>query len=325
MSDADSPAGTTASRGVCPVIVGPTAVGKTALIVSLASRFPLEVISLDSRQIYHGMRIGTAQPTLAEQAACRHHLVDFLSPQEYYSAARFRHDFRRVYADIHSRGKAALLVGGAGLYLQAVKEGLFELDDNQRQTAAQARAELQLLSDAEIREQLAASDPESWQRIHANDRYRSQRALELQQATGYSLTELRRRQQPRPVAELRFPVICLQRPLDELEARIRVRTEQMLAAGWRHEVQQLLAEHGDEAPGMQSIGYREVVAFLKGELTDVELEQRIVTVTRQYAKRQRTWFRPLPVEQRGAPESAEVADRLEQILTRAVADSAPLP
>ncbi|MFH1845048.1 MAG: tRNA (adenosine(37)-N6)-dimethylallyltransferase MiaA [bacterium] len=325
MSDADPSTGYLTCGGICPVIVGPTAVGKTALIVSLASRYPVEVISLDSRQIYHGMRIGTAQPSAAEQGACRHHLVDFLSPREHYSAASFRRDFRRVYQDIRARGKVALLVGGAGLYLQAVKEGLFEMDVEQRQAAAQARAELSPLSDEEIRERLAAVDPASWQRIHANDRYRSQRALELQLATGRSPTELRREQQPRPVGDLQFPVVCLQRSPAELDARIRARTRQMLAAGWLSETRRLLAQHGVDAPGLQSIGYREAVAHLNGELSVEELEQRIFTVTRQYAKRQRTWFRPLPAELRGAPESAEVATLLEQLLARAAEKKPPGP
>jgi len=115
--------GAQSHAGVCPVVAGPTAVGKTALIVALAQRHPLEIVSLDSRQIYRGLRIGTAQPTAAEQEACPHHLVDFLSPRETYSAQRFRDDFIRVVADIRSRGRQPLLVGGAGIYLPAVREG----------------------------------------------------------------------------------------------------------------------------------------------------------------------------------------------------------
>ena len=115
---------------VCPVIVGPTAVGKTGLITRLAAEHPIEVISLDSRQIYRGLRIGTAQPTSEEQDVCAHHLIDFVSPDEKYDAIRFRNDFERVFEEISARGGRPILVGGAGMYLTAVRDGFLKIDTN---------------------------------------------------------------------------------------------------------------------------------------------------------------------------------------------------
>jgi tRNA dimethylallyltransferase len=302
---------------ICPVICGPTAVGKTALILDLAAHNELEVISLDSRQIYRGMRIGTAQPTAAERAACAHHLVDFVSPRRKYSAARFRRDFNAAYRDIRARGKLPLLVGGAGLYLQAVQEGLFDLDEQAVATTAEARAELARLSDDEIRSRLRAVDPASWERIHPNDRYRSQRALEIEMVTGQTITELLRQQRRSPALGLAFPVVYLKRPTSELAKRIAVRTDSMLAAGWMEETASLLDEHGPEAPGLSCLGYREIVAHLQGELAREVLNERIVSVTRQYAKRQRTWFRSIPRVMEGLPEDPSLRHVIANLLARA--------
>jgi tRNA dimethylallyltransferase len=277
---------------VCPVIVGPTAVGKTGLVVALTERFPLEVISLDSRQIYRGLRIGTAQPTAAEQATCRHHLVDFVSPESVYSAQRYRYDFERSFKEIAGRGKRPVLVGGAGLYLTALREGLLELpDDPGGERLAAVRGELDVLDDATVRELLAREDPASRRRLHDNDRYRLQRALEITRLAGRPMSELVAEQAPRPSLGLEFPTFVLERPVAELDARIAERTDAMLAAGWLEETEALLAEHPADCPGLRSLGYRDVVAFLRGEIDTEEMVARIVRSTRQYAKRQRTWFR----------------------------------
>ena len=150
----------------CPVLAGPTASGKTALIVALARRHPIEVISLDSRQIYAGLRIGTAQPTEEEQAVCRHHLIDFVPPTDTYTAARFRADFIKAYEDIRARHRIPILVGGAGLYLSAVEKGLFEMPGLDPKTTAHVREQLSGLPTEEIRAQLLARDPASHARIH---------------------------------------------------------------------------------------------------------------------------------------------------------------
>lgn len=303
-----------ASRRVCPAIVGPTAVGKTGLITRLAESFPVEVISLDSRQIYQGLRIGTAQPTAAEQAHCPHHLIDFVSPLEKYDAARFRQDFARVYDEIRERGGVPILVGGAGMYLTALREGFMPIPGHSPTRLNEVRAELETWDDASIRQRLEAVDPVAHARIHPNDRYRSQRALEIFQISGETMTDLTARQQPDPVLGLEFPAFVLTRPVPELDARIAARTDSMLEAGWLEETEAALALYPADSPGLRSIGYREIVQFLLGQLPRTELAAAIVLVTRQYAKRQRTMFRHLAAEGHWQPEAGELGGRVVGLL-----------
>ncbi len=300
--DKRSPGGPFAGQS-CPVIVGPTAVGKTGLVTSLADRYPIEVISLDSRQIYHGLRIGTAQPTAEELAICPHHLVDFVSPAEKYDAIRFRKDFEAVFVEIKARGGVPILVGGAGMYLTALREGFMEIPGHSEEKLAEVRAVLESLSDSEIRARLENADPESFARIHINDRYRSQRALEIFDISGRTMSDLKSRQKPDPSLGLEFPTFVLERSVEELDKRIAQRTDLMLNAGWIEETEAALAEHPANCPGLMSIGYREIVQTLLGDLERDELLPAIVLVTRQYAKRQRTWFRNMKCEMAGGPES----------------------
>ena len=315
-----------AAGRTCPVIVGPTAVGKTALITALAREHPIEIISLDSRQLYRGLRIGTAQPTPDELAICPHHLVDFLPPEETYDAARYRRDFCRVHEEITARGGKPVVVGGAGLYLTAIREGFFDLDAAVR-PLDEVRAELAPLDDAEIRARLHASDPGAWHRIHANDRYRSQRALEIGLVAGRPMSELSAHQHPQPALGLDFRVFVLERPVAELDARIAARTRAMLAAGWLEETRELLRAHDPDCPGLASIGYREIVAHLRGELAPAQVgvaqvglaqvEEAIVRVTRQYAKRQRTWFRKVGACARSLPDDPALVTPLSRLLAGA--------
>ena len=300
----------------CPVIVGPTAVGKTALIGELAARLPLEVISLDSRQIYRGLRIGTAQPTAAEQATCPHHLIDFLSPEDKYDAMRFRRDFERVHQEIVERGGVPVLVGGAGMYLTALQEGFMEVPGSSPAALATVRGEQDLLSDEEIRSRLQAVDPRSYGRIHTNDRYRSQRALEVFTISGRTMTELMAAQQPDPCLGLSFPTFVLTRPVAELDAQIARRTESMLKKGWIEETEAALAQHPADCPGLQSLGYREIVQFLQGKLPKDELAPSIIRVTRQYAKRQRTWFRQVERVGEGDSEEPDTLLSLGELLAK---------
>jgi len=286
----------------CPVIAGPTAAGKTGLVTALAAEFPIEVISLDSRQIYRGLRIGTAQPTDDEKAACPHHLIDFLAPEETYSAQRFRVDFCRVWEEIVARGRLPVLAGGAGLYLRVVTEGLLELPAGSEERLPEVRAEVAALDDAALAAELAAVDPDIQAKLHPNDRYRRTRALEIYRLAGRPLSQLAALQDPDPALGLTFPLFVLERPVVELDDRIAQRTEQMLGAGWLEETRELLANHASDCPGLRSIGYADVVRHLQGELPEVELAPAIVQVTRRYAKRQRTWFRPWPREVAGNPD-----------------------
>jgi tRNA dimethylallyltransferase len=298
------------ARRSCPVIVGPTAVGKTELITHLAAEHSIEVISLDSRQIYHGLRIGTAQPTAEELAICPHHLVDFVSPEEKYDAVRFRSDFERVFTDVTSRGGVPILVGGAGLYLTAVREGFLEIPGNDTDKLAAVRRELEPLDNGAIRARLTSIDPASAGRLHANDRYRLQRALEIFLISGRTMTELTAEQKPNPSFNCRFPTFVLERPVSELDDRIARRTEEMLAGGWVEETTAALQTYPADCPGLQSIGYREIVAMLAGQMSREELQKSIVRVTRQYAKRQRTWFRKVKASGSGAPSDRSLMARI---------------
>jgi len=300
----------------CPAIVGPTAVGKTGLVTSLARNHPIEVISLDSRQIYHGLRIGTAQPTVEELAICPHHLVDFVSPAEKYDAMRFREDFQRVFIDIVGRGGVPLLVGGAGMYLTALREGFMKIPGSSPERLAEVRSSLDSLTDAKVRSRLEKVDPDSHAGIHANDRYRSQRALEVFELSGRPMSELKSEQKPDPALELEFPTFVLERSVAELDQRIDQRTRIMLDGGWIEETEEVLKDHPSDCPGLMSIGYREIIQFLRDDLARDELIPAIVLVTRQYAKRQRTWFRNIPSKSQGVPTSPELLDTIESCLRK---------
>jgi len=291
---------------LCPVVVGPTAVGKTGLVTALAARSPIEVISLDSRQVYRGLRIGTAQPTAAEQAACPHHLVDFLPPEETYSAQRFREDFTRAWSQIVARGRVPVLAGGAGFYLRAVTEGLLALPADAEQRLPAVRQEVAALPPAELDAELARVDRATHDRLHPNDRYRRQRALEIFRLTGRSQSAITAGQAPDPAGGLEFAVVRLERPATELDPRIAARTAQMLASGWLEETTALCREHDPACPGLRSLGYAEVVQHLAGRLPGAELAPAIVRTTRQYAKRQRTWFRGLDAITAGSPDDPGV-------------------
>lgn len=303
-----------AGRGIVPVIVGPTAVGKTALITRLAADHRIEVISLDSRQIYRGLRIGTAQPTAEEQAVCPHHLIDFVPPDEKYDAMRFRRDFERVHAEITARGARPVLAGGAGMYLTALREGFLEIPGNDPDRLARIRARHDGMGDEELRLRLAEVDPDSAVRLHDNDRYRITRALEIFELSGRTMTELAAAQRPDPALGLEFPTFVLERPVAELDERIARRTDLMLAGGWIEETEAALTRHAPDGPGLASIGYREIVRMLRGELPRAELAPAIVQVTRQYAKRQRTWFRRTDAAGRGRPDSPALTAALAALL-----------
>jgi tRNA dimethylallyltransferase len=302
---------------LCPVIAGPTAVGKTDLVLALARKFPVEVVSLDSRQIYHGLRIGTAQPSAAERAACPHHLVDFLPPEETYTAQRYRDDFVRLWGEITARGRLPLLVGGAGFYLHALTHGLLPLPDDADDRLPRIRDEIAALPVADLDAELARVDPRSATTLHPNDRYRRQRALEIWRLTGRPLSDHMAGHRPEPALGLEFPLVRLEREVDDLDARIAARTAAMLGAGWLGETAALLESHPADCPGLRSIGYAEIVQHLGGHLRREDLAPRIVQVTRQYAKRQRTWFRPLEAATSGSPDAPDLRAAVGELVERA--------
>lgn len=274
-------------------LMGPTASGKTALAIDLVQRFPMEIISVDSAQIYRDMDIGTGKPDAATLQLAPHRLIDFLDPAESYSAARFCVEARREMADIRARGNIPLLVGGTMLYFKALRDGLAPMPSADEAV----RSEILRQADAEgwaaVHAALAEVDPVSAARIHPNDPQRLQRALEVYRVSGRSLTEWQREGQPSlPAEPLRFVAI---QPGDRqlLHERIALRFRQMLSDGLVEETRKL-RERSDLHEGLPSIrcvGYRQVWQYLGGEYSYDGMCERGIIATRQLAKRQMTWLR----------------------------------
>lgn len=275
-------------------ILGPTAVGKTEIAIAIAEKLDAEIVSADSRQIYQYMDIGTAKPTPSEQARVRHHLIDCVAPDERFSVADYQRAADMAIQDIQSRGKQAMLVGGAGLYFRAVVDGLFDGPDADPEFRARLRAKVQEFGSNVLHSRLSQVDPESASRIHPNDLIRIIRALEVYEKTGKTISELQKewnRARPR----YSFIAFGINRERQELYQRIEIRVDKMLAAGLLEEVKSLIARGYDKnLPSMQGFGYKELIDYLDGKCdwdTAVNLLKRN---TRRFAKRQLTWFRNDP-------------------------------
>lgn len=277
------------SRLLC--LLGPTAVGKTEIAIQLAQRLNAEIVSVDSRQIYRQMDIGTAKPTSEEQQAAPHHLIDCVDVSQPFSVAAYQSLADAAIADIQNRGKQVLLVGGAGLYFRAIVDGLFEgpdadiaLRERLEQEAAQRGVEV-------LHERLRACDPASAERIHPNNLVRVIRALEVYELTGTPMSE---HQQQWHQENQRYPFIafCLTMPRALLYQRIEKRVDGMLANGLIAEVESLLAAgYARDTVALRSFGYRELIGYLDGECTYLEAVEQLKQNTRRFAKRQLTWFR----------------------------------
>ncbi len=278
-----------------PVIflMGPTAAGKTDIAVQLVEALPCEIISVDSALIYRGMDIGTAKPDAEMLARAPHRLIDICEPTEAYSAARFRSDALLAIEEIIAQGKIPLLVGGTMLYYKALSEGLSPLPPADTVVRVQLEADAERIGWGEMHERLARIDPESAARIHPNDPQRIQRALEVYEISGRTMTELTHNDVREP---FRYPIkklIVAPPARAELHRRIERRFEQMMAKGFFDEVNGLFAREDLHAglPAMRSVGYRQLWMHLAGELTLDEAIERGIIATRQLAKRQITWLR----------------------------------
>lgn len=273
------------------VLTGPTAVGKTALSLSLARRLETEIVSADSRQCYHGLRIGTAQPTAAECAAVPHHLIDFLPLSSRYSAGAYAADALPLLEQLWQRGPYALLAGGSAFYIQAVCEGLVPMPPVSPAVTASLEARLQVAGLAPLVAELARLDPVCHASIDRKNPKRILRALALCHTTGVPYSQLLKSAPPisRPFHTIK---IVLSRPREELYERIDRRVDQMVAEGLLEEAERLYgARH---LPGMQTIGYPELFAWMEGRCSLEEALQQIKTATRHYAKRQLSWWRRDP-------------------------------
>lgn len=287
------------------VLIGPTAVGKTALSLALAERFSCEIVGLDSMQIYRHMDIGTAKATAEERALVPHHLLDVVNPDEEYHVARYVADATQACREIVARGNRPLLVGGTGLYLKGLLEGLFEMPPVPEAIRVSLRQRLVEEGRAALFAELEQCDPESAARIHANDTHRLLRALEIFQATGQPWSAHLRMQQARP-ALTRVLQLGLRGERDALYERINLRVEQMVAEGLLGEVEKLLAlGYAPELKAMQSIGYRHMLQYLEGHWDWEETLFLLARDTRRYAKRQMTWFGSDPNIRWFAPAETE--------------------
>jgi len=270
------------------ILMGATAVGKSRLAFDLAERAGVEIISADSRQIYRGLEIGTAQPSGDMRAKVVHHLVDFLPLEERWSAQRFAEQALRIIrAD---RQAPPILVGGTGFWLRSLVEGLFPLDIPDEKLR-DARRELDARTTQDLYGRLLNEDPPTARRLHSRDRQRILRALEVLDASGTPLSEHHRKERRKPEG-IQWQRVVLGRPREELHRRIETRLEAMLEGGWPEEVRSLLEAGADPScPGMRTLGYPELVAMLKGEITRRDARDRILHRTRRYARRQEIWFR----------------------------------
>jgi len=272
-------------------IVGPTGVGKTALAMALASEFPIEAVSVDSRQVYRRMDIGTGKPTPAQRRALRHHLVDVVDPDEGYDAARFRREAAAAIADIRARGGAAVLVGGTGLYFRALVRGLAMLPAADLTLRRRLRAEAAAAGAAALHDRLAALDPETAARLHPRDLVRVTRALEVVLLTERSASTGRGTSWTLSSSPYRVVTVGLTMERHALYARLDTRVDRMLADGLVAEVGGLIAGgFGVDLPSMQGIGYRHLVPVVTRHAPLGEAIRTMRRDTRRYAKRQWTWF-----------------------------------
>ena len=297
------------------LIAGPTAVGKSAVALALAERIGGEIISVDSMQVYRGLDIGTAKPSPQERERVRHHLIDVVELNEPFDAARFSRLARAAFADIQQRGAVPILCGGTGLYFKAFLEGLGEAPP----ANATLRSELEAVPLADLLRELEMSDPVTFAKIDRRNPRRIVRALEVIRLTGRPFSAQRSRWHSERPALNSEPFFGLTRSSDDLRARIDARVDAMFARGLAQETEQLLKRGlAENKTAMQAIGYRQVVEHLRQARS---LEETIALVkqrTRQFAKRQMTWFRRqfrlewLNCTPEASPES--VADELLELL-----------
>jgi tRNA dimethylallyltransferase len=282
------------------ILAGPTASGKTDLAIKLAQHFDAEIIGADSRQIYRGMPTGTAAPTAQQLDAARHHLIGFLDPDERYSAARFIADALAAMRDIAARGKRAIVAGGTGFYIRALAGDMALAGEHDETLRARLAHEALVHPPEAMHEWLAALDPKRAAALQPFDRYRVARALEVALAAKLLRPVVKDVRQTLRSEGIPFVKIYLDAPQAELDSRIEVRTDRMLADGLIEEAERI----GASAVAADAVGYPQALAYLRGFSTFEELRSHLLRATRRYAKRQATWFRSEPNLERVPIDSA---------------------
>jgi tRNA dimethylallyltransferase len=279
-----------ASQAPIIVLAGPTASGKTDVAIALARRVDAEIVSADSRQVYRGLDIGTAKPDAAQLAAVRHHGIDICDPSDIYTAGRFHRDAGNWMRDIRARGRRVLIVGGSGLYIRTLTDGLF--DGPEADAALRAGLERTMAEQGlgALVEQLRARDPVAAASIDTRNPVRVIRALEVCLLTGRPYSSLRVERMPVVPQDVRF--FGLRRERAALHERIDRRVDAMVEAGLEDEVRRLLDCGADPSwISLNTVGYTEMIAYLSSSTSFVECVDAIKLRTRQYARRQMTWFR----------------------------------
>ena len=268
-----------------PIIYGPTAVGKTELMLNVCQSLDCEIISMDSRQIYRYMDIGTAKPTKEERRIVTHHLIDIIDPDQNYNAFMYREDAMKIMKNLKSCGKIPVFVGGTGLYVEALVRGIFEgvpADEN-------VRKELKKLHEKDpgiLRKMLEEFDPESAKKIHPNDLKRTIRALEVYIKTGKRISQLQKKARPAG----NFKIIILWRERKELYERINLRVEKMIEKGLIDETKRLLdMGYSKDLNSLNTIGYKETIEFLEGKYDFQHYLHILKRNTRHFARRQIIW------------------------------------
>ena len=275
-------------------LLGPTASGKSDLAMKLTAHLPVELVSVDSALVYRDMNIGTAKPEAEILRQYPHHLVDIRNPDQVYSAADFRSEVLTLMSAISERGNIPLLVGGTMLYFKVLIEGIASMPAADSAIREKIAREAKTGGWQKVHQRLAEVDPESAARIHPNDPQRLQRALEIWELTGESMTQLHKKQQD--LVSLPFSVCQLAIiPSDraDLHRIIAARFEQMIKDGFIEEVEHLREKYdlNAELPSIKSVGYRQVWQYLEGEVDRKVMQERAIIATRQLAKRQFTWLR----------------------------------
>ena len=273
------------------VICGPTASGKTALSIELAKRINGEIVSADSMQIYKDMNIGSAKVTKEEMQGVKHYLVDCVSPDKRYSVANYKQDAKQAIEEILQKGKTPIVVGGTGLYIDAL---IYEIEYTDIKIDENYRKKLEEIKEKEGIEVLYKKaleiDPDAMQKISPNDYKRIARVLEIYQATGKTKTDQEKESRLKEIP-YNYKVFAIDYDREKLYERINKRVDLMIEKGLIEEVKNLLKKYKEFPTSMQGLGYKEVKQYLEGELTKEEMIEKIKQESRRYAKRQFTWFR----------------------------------
>ncbi len=293
-------------------VVGPTATGKSVVALRAAEILGGEIVNCDAMQVYRGLDIGTAKPSLEDRKRVPHHLYDLIDPADFYSAGRYMVDARCACSTITGRGAIPFVVGGTGLYLRVLLEGIFQGPGRSQAIRERLDRIVEKKGVAYLHRLLARKDPAAGQRIQARDQRRIVRALEIYFSTGSRISQLQDRKQP--LEGLAVLKLGLNLPREVLYGRINRRVARMFDEGLTEEVRRLLDEGcGDDCKAFEALGYRYVLSVLRGELSQPEAIELTCRDTRRYAKRQMTWFRKEP-QVRWIDSPGESQQALDQLL-----------